>query len=42
MKLFTLDNRLIVRKIGTLTDTDKKAVAKALQRLLATRMDAGK
>ena len=42
MKLFTFDNRLIVRKIGTLTDTDKKAVSKALQRLLATRMDAGK
>ena len=42
MKLFTLDNRLIVRKLGTLTDTDKKAVAKALQRLLATGMDAGK
>jgi mRNA interferase MazF len=40
MKLFTLDNRLIVKKIGTLTDTDKKAVAKALQRLLATTMDS--
>lgn len=40
MKLFTLDSRLIVRKIGTLTDTDKMAVTKALQRLLATRTDS--
>lgn len=36
MKLFTLDNRLIVKKIGTLADKDQKAVAKALQGLLAT------
>jgi mRNA interferase MazF len=35
MKLFTLDNRLIVKKIGALTGNDKKAVIKALQRLLA-------
>jgi mRNA interferase MazF len=35
MKLFTLDNRLIVKKIGTLTDNDKEAVIKALHRLLA-------
>ncbi len=34
MKLFTLDSRLIVKKIGTLTNGDKKAVIKALQRLL--------
>ena len=34
MKLFTLDSRLIVKKIGTLSDSDKKAVAKALQSLL--------
>jgi mRNA interferase MazF len=34
MKLFTLDSRLIVKKIGTLTDSDKKAVGKALQSLL--------
>ena len=35
MKLFTLDNRLIVKKIGMLTDKDKEAVINALQRLLA-------
>jgi mRNA interferase MazF len=35
MKLFTLDNRLIVKKIGGLTDKDKKAVTRALQSLLA-------
>jgi mRNA interferase MazF len=34
MKLFTLDSRLIVKKIGTLANRDKKAVGKALQRLL--------
>ena len=34
MKLFTLDCRLIVKKIGTLTDSDRKAVKKALQSLL--------
>ena len=34
MRLFTLDNRLIVKKIGTLTDKDKKAIIKALQSLL--------
>ena len=34
MKLFTIDNRLIVKKIGMLTDNDKKAVVTALQRLL--------
>ena len=33
MKLFTLDSRLILKKIGTLTNRDKKAVGKALQRL---------
>ena len=35
MKLFTLDHRLIIKKIGTLTNKDKQAVAKALDRLLA-------
>ena len=38
MKLFTLDNRLIVKKIGTLNDKDKKAVTTALQSLLATQL----
>ena len=35
MKLFTLDSRLIFKKIGMLTDNDRKAVINALQRLLA-------
>ena len=35
MKLFTLDNRLIVKKIGKLAGQDRKAVAKALRILLA-------
>ena len=34
MKLFTLDSRLIIKKIGMLIDRDKKAVQKALHRLL--------
>jgi hypothetical protein len=39
MKLFTLDSRLIVKKIGTLTDSDKKAVGKALQSLLGIEFE---
>ena len=35
MKLFTLDVRLILKKIGALTDKDRKAVISALGRLLA-------
>ena len=35
MKLFTLDNRLIVKKIGNLAGQDGRAVAKALRSLLA-------
>jgi hypothetical protein len=35
MKLFTLDHRLIIKKIGTLKNKDKHAVTKALGRLLA-------
>jgi hypothetical protein len=35
MKLFTLDHRLILKKIGALTDKDRKAVINALGRLLA-------
>jgi mRNA interferase MazF len=35
MKLFTLDYRLILKKIGALTDKDRKAVINALGRLLA-------
>jgi mRNA interferase MazF len=35
MKLFTLDIRLMVKKIGTLTTADKDAVVHALRGLLA-------
>ena len=35
MKLFTLDNRLIVKKIGNLAGQDKRAVARALRSLFA-------
>lgn len=35
MKLFTLDHRLVIKKIGTLTNKDKQAVRKAIERLLA-------
>ena len=35
MKLFTLDNRLIVRRIGKLTVQDKMAVKGVLRSLLA-------
>ena len=34
MKLFTLDNRLIVKKIGALNNKDKKAVIKVLRKIL--------
>lgn len=34
MKLFTLDNRLILRKAGSLTDRDRKAVRASLAGLL--------
>ncbi len=34
MKLFTLDIRLIIKKIGTLANKDQKAVSKALHDLL--------
>jgi mRNA interferase MazF len=39
MKLFTLDNRLIVKKIGTLNSKDKKAVIMAIRSLLGTKLD---
>lgn len=35
MKLFTLDSRLILKKIGSLSDKDQKAVTKALQYLVS-------
>ncbi len=34
MKLFTLDDRLILRKAGSLAAADRKAVAAALRKLL--------
>ena len=34
MKLFTLDDRLIIRKAGSLGEKDRKAVSKVLQQLL--------
>lgn len=35
MKLFTLDNRLIVLKAGSLTPVDRRAVAAVVRKLLA-------
>lgn len=34
MKLFTLDNQLVIRKAGTLAKDDQKAVVSTLRRLL--------
>ena len=39
MKLFTLDSRLIIKKIGMLIDSDKNAVRKALQSLLGIEFE---
>lgn len=35
LKLFTLDDDLIVRKLGALTERDRRAVGKALTRCMA-------
>lgn len=35
MKLFTMDNRFILRRLGRLAASDRKSVAAALKRLLA-------
>ena len=35
MKLFSLDNRLILRRAGNLSQADRRAVAATIQRLLA-------
>jgi mRNA interferase MazF len=35
LKLFTLDNRLILRRIGILHDSDRRSVERALKDLLA-------
>ncbi len=37
MKLFTLDDRLVIRKAGTLAENDRNSVAAALRRLLALK-----
>jgi mRNA interferase MazF len=34
MKLFTLDNQLIIRKAGALAEKDRRTVSKALRSLL--------
>ena len=34
MKLFTLDSRLIIKKVGALSDKDQKAVSRALKDIL--------
>jgi hypothetical protein len=34
MKLFTLDSRLILRKIGRLASKDQKAVKESLKKLI--------
>ena len=39
LKLFTLDSRLIIKKIGTLIDSDQKAVRKALQSMLGIEFE---
>lgn len=35
MKLFSLDNRLIARRVGRLSETDRQAVGHAVRRLIA-------
>ena len=39
MKLFTLDSRLIIKKIGMLIESDRKAVRNALQNLLGIEFE---
>jgi len=39
MKLFTLDSRLIIKKIGSLVDSDQMAVKKALQSMLGIEFE---
>ena len=34
MKLFTLDERLIIRRAGSLAEQDKKLIKKAIQQLI--------
>ena len=37
MKLFTLDDQLVIRRAGTLVGNDRKAVAATLRRLLSLK-----
>jgi len=36
MKLFTLDNRLIIRRIGSLSGSDRRMLEKSFRRLLSS------
>jgi mRNA interferase MazF len=38
MKLFTLDDQLVIRKAGALAQTDRKAVSQALHKLLPLQL----
>ncbi len=38
MKLFTLDDQLVIRKAGTLAESDRKTMVKTLFRLLNLKM----
>lgn len=40
MKLFALDNRLVLRKAGTLCDADQRALGAVIKRLLAAWYEA--
>jgi hypothetical protein len=40
MKLFTLDDQLIIRKVGSLASNDVKQVVKALQHLFKLNIPA--
>ena len=37
MKLFTLDNQLVIRKAGALAENDRKTVVTALRQLLSLK-----
>ncbi len=41
MKLFTLDNRLIIRKAGILANSDQQAVIKAFTQLFDVNTERG-
>jgi hypothetical protein len=35
MKLFTIDNRLILKRVGRLSNSDREKVARNLEKLIA-------